>query len=41
MAQNCEMIANFLSDFDAEQISKIGMSYAGCLPHMRQNYRLA
>ena len=38
MAQKYKMNANFIDGFDNNKISKSGTSYAGCLPHMRQNY---
>jgi hypothetical protein len=30
-----------LKDFDADRKSKNGISYAGCLPYMRQNFLLS
>jgi len=34
------MTANFPDGFDADETGKSGIGYAGCLPHMRQNYHL-
>ena len=41
MAQNYKTTANFSDSFSTSETGKSGIIYAGCLPHMRQNYRLS